>query len=108
MSEFTHAISEHVRKGVAAQDAADRAAGRMTAAELDRDAMIVERRSSLGEDLATAIDAARRAGRILAELTGSLYDVEYAESERGSDVAALIETARRALTAAQAQLVQQV
>ncbi len=105
MTEFTDAISEHVRKGIAAQDVTDRAAGRLTAAERDHEVMIDKRRTSLGEDLATAIDAIRRAGRTLAELAGSLYDVEYAEAERGSDLAAFIETARRALTAAQAQLV---
>lgn len=105
MTDFTDAISEHVRKGIAAQDAADRAAGRQTAAELDHEVMITERRSSLCEDLATAIDAARRAGRTLAELAGPVYDGEY-EGERGRDLTVLIETARRALTAAQAQLVQ--
>jgi hypothetical protein len=105
MTEFTDAISEHVRKGIAAQDAADRAAGRMTAAEQDQETMIQERRASLGAELAAAIAQTRCAGRTLAELTGWLYDVEY-EGERGSDIAALIETARRALAAAQAQLVQ--
>lgn len=101
----TDAISEHVRKGIAAQDAADRAAGRMTAAEHDQAIEIDERRSSLNEELTAAIDATRRAARTLTELAGPLYDVEYAEGERGTDIAALIETARRNLTAAHAQLV---
>ena len=105
LAEKLGADIEHVRKGIAAQDVTDRAAGRLTAAERDHEVMIDKRRTSLGEDLATAIDAIRRAGRTLAELAGSLYDVEYAEAERGSDLAAFIETARRALTAAQAQLV---
>jgi len=101
----TDAISEHVRKGIAAQDAADRAAGRLTAAELDHDAVIYELRDRLGDELATAINAARRAGRTLAELSGPAYDSEYAETDRGGDLAVLIESARRELTAAQAQLV---
>ena len=37
MTEFTDAISEHVRKGIAAQDVTDRAAGRLTAAERDHE-----------------------------------------------------------------------
>lgn len=106
MSEVTDAISEHVRKGIAAQDAADRAAGRMTAGEHDQEVLIGERRARLAEELATAIAAARSAGGTLAELAGYLYDGDYADSELGSDLAELIETARRALTAAQAQLVQ--
>lgn len=105
MSEFTDAISEHVRKGIAAQDAADRAAGRLTAGELDREAIIDELRERLAGELDSAIDAARLAGRTLAELAGPVNDVEYAETVRGDDLAALIETARRGLTAAQAQLV---
>ncbi|TEA09090.1 methyltransferase type 11 [Mycobacteroides salmoniphilum] len=105
MTDVTDAISEFVRKGIAAQDAADRAAGRPTALELDHETFIDELRSRLGAELAAAIDATRRAGRTLAELAGPVYDVEYAEGERGSDLAALIETARRELTAAQAQLV---
>lgn len=105
MSEFTDAISEHVRQGIAAQDAADRAAGRPTAAELDHEVAIDELRGRLDEDLGVAIAAARRASRTLAELAGPIYDVEYAETERGGDLAVLIETARRGLAAAQAQLV---
>lgn len=105
MSEVTDAIREHVRKGIAAQDAADRAAGRLTAAELDHEALIDELRARLNDELATAINSARSAARTLAELAGPLYDVEYAEGEVGTDIAALIETARRELTAAQAQLV---
>ncbi|WP_083298487.1 methyltransferase type 11 [Mycolicibacterium grossiae] len=98
-------LSEFVRKGVAAQNAADRAAGRPTAAELDRDALISQLRDRLGDELHAAIGAARQAARTLSELAGPLYDVEYADNERGSDLAALIETARRELTAAEAQLV---
>ncbi|MDD4865728.1 MAG: methyltransferase type 11 [Mycobacterium sp.] len=105
MSSVTDAISEHVRKGIAAQDAADRLAGRMTVAELDHEAVIGELRGRLGEELAAAIAAARRAARALTELAGPVYDVEYAESERGDDVAALIESARRGLAAAQALLI---
>lgn len=105
MRDVTDAISEFVRKGVAAQDAADRAAGRMTAAELDHEAVIDELRGRLDAELGAAIAAARRAGRTLAELVGPAYDVEYAETDRGGDLAVLIETARRELTAAQAQLI---
>lgn len=105
MTQSIQGISEFVSKGIAAQDAADRAAGRLTAAECDHEAAITELRARLGDELHTAIDASRRAARTLAELAGPIYDVEYAEGERGSDLAALIETARRELTAAQAQLV---
>lgn len=106
MTEMTEAIGDFVRKGIAAQNAADRAAGRLTAEELDHEAIIDELRERLDEELGAAIDAARRAARTLADLAGPVYDVEYAETERGSDLAALIETARRELTAARAQLVQ--
>ena len=106
MTEMTEAIGDFVRKGIAAQAAADQAAGRLTAEELDHEAIIDELRERLGEELGAAIDAARRAARTLADLAGPVYDVEYAETERGSDLAALIETARRELTAARAQLVQ--
>lgn len=98
-------LSEFVRAGIAAQDAADRAAGRPTAAEIDHDAAISELRERLGSELQTAIDAARRAARTLADLTDHTYDTEYAETERGADLAALIQTARRQLTAAQAQII---
>lgn len=105
MTQSTHFLSEFMRNGIAAQDAADRAAGRLTAAEIDHEAAIVELRPRLDEELHAAIDASRRAARTLAELAGPVYDVEYAESERGSDLAALIKTARQELTAAKAQLV---
>lgn len=95
MTEST--LSEFVRKGIAAQDAADRAAGRLTVTECDREAAINELRSRLGDELDAAIDASRRAARTLAELAGPLHDVEYAESERGSDLTALIETSPRSL-----------
>ena len=51
MSDVTDSLSEFVRKGVAAQDAADRAAGRMTAAELDHEAVIDELRGRLDAEL---------------------------------------------------------
>lgn len=106
MTTSAQGLSDFVRKGIAAQDAADRAAGRLTAAEADHEVVVRELRARLGAELHAAIDAARHAGRTLAQLSGSVYDVEYAEGERGRDLAALIETARRELTAAQAQLIQ--
>ncbi|MDO2396042.1 methyltransferase type 11 [Mycobacterium avium subsp. hominissuis] len=105
MTTSTQGISDFVRKGIAAQNAADRAAGRLTAAEADHEVAVRELRARLGDELQAAIGAARQAARTLAELSGPVYDVEYAEGERGRDLAALIETARRELTAAQAQLV---
>lgn len=105
MIEMTEDIGDFVRKGIAAQGAADQAAGRLTASDSDHEAIIGELRDSLSEELSSAIDSARRAARTLAELAGPVYDAEYAETERGSDLAALIDTARRQLTAARAQLV---
>ncbi|BEL42002.1 hypothetical protein [Mycobacteroides abscessus] len=64
---LTDAISEHVRKDIAAQDSANRAAGPPPAAEVDQHAVIDELRGRLGDELTTAINAARRAQRTFAE-----------------------------------------
>lgn len=105
MTEMTDAIGDFVRRGIAAQDAADRAVGRLTAVELDHATIVGELRDRLRNELGEAVDAARRAARTLSELAGPVYDPEYAETELGSDLAALIETGRRELSAARAQLV---
>lgn len=102
---LTDAISEHVRKDIAAQDSANRAAGPPPAAEVDQHAVIDELRGRIGDELTTAINAARRARRTLAESSFPAYDSEYAETYRDGDLAVLIDSARRELTAAQAQLV---
>lgn len=51
ISDMTDAISELVGRGMAAQGAADRSAGRMTAANLDHEAIIDELRSRLDDAL---------------------------------------------------------
>ncbi|MGD9622250.1 MAG: methyltransferase type 11 [Mycolicibacterium sp.] len=96
-------LHDFVRRGIAAQDAADRAAGRPTAAELDNENTIVVLRARLHDELATAITATQQAARTLAELTSAaVCDVEYAESQMGQDVAHFVDNARRSLTAAHA------
>lgn len=101
MSESISALEEFVRKGVAAQDAADVAAGRPTAWEGDRERQIEELRYRLEGELDDAIALTRRAARTLAELmSDSVYDVEFAEGDAGRDVGKFVDDARRVLSAA--------
>lgn len=101
MSESISTLAEFVRKGVAAQDAADIAAGRATAWECDRERQIEELRYRLERELADAIALTRRAARTLAELmSDSVYDVEFTEGDTGRDVGKFVDDARRVLVAA--------
>lgn len=94
------ALEAFIAKGIAAQDAADREAGRPTATEADRDALIGELRVQLQRDLTAASDLICRARRTFDELVSdAVYDVDYAETVTGSDVGHFIDTARRSVAA---------
>lgn len=102
---MTIGIEEFVRRGIAAQDAADRAAGRPTAADLDRDYDIERLRARLQTELTAALGAVAQAARTVTELSsGSVYDVEFSESDTGRDITYFIDSARRGLVAALSQI----
>lgn len=101
------ALDAFVRSGIAAQDAVDRAVGRLAAAEYDHERQVEELRHRLGQELDEATVLAQRACRTLAELmSDSVYDVEYVEGDTGRDIAHFIDAARRSLTAARQALVE--
>lgn len=98
-------VEDFVRRGIAAQNAADRAAGQLTASEHDQDTIVTELRARLELQLAAAIESVRAAAETLAELkSDALYDVDYAEGTVGDDLEYFIHGARRNLTAAHAQV----
>lgn len=98
-------LQDFVSRGIAAQNAADRAAGRLTASEQDHDTIIAELRARLERQLAAAIESARAAAGTLAELkSDAVYDVEYAEGTVAGDVEFFVHGARRSLTAAHTQV----
>lgn len=100
-------LGDFVRRGVAAQDAADRAAGRLTAFGSDNERLVEELRHRLGRELDEATALAQRAARTLAELmSDSVYDVDYVEGDAGRDAAHFIDAARRSLAAARKGLVE--
>lgn len=105
VTAMTIGVEEFIRRGIAAQDAADRAAGRRTAAELDREYDIERLRARLQTELTAALDAVAQAARTVAELSSdSVYDVEFSESDTGRDIAHFIDSARRGLVAARGQI----
>lgn len=106
-AEMESALGDFVRRGIAAQDAADRAAARPTSFESDHERLVEELRHRLGRELDEATALAQGAARTLAELmSDSVYDVEYVEGDTGRDVAHFIDAARRSLTAARQGLVE--
>lgn len=101
---MTIGIEEFVRRGIAAQDAADRAAGRPTAADLDRAYDIERLRARLQTELTAAIGAVTQAARTVAELSSTCVDdIEFSEADTGRDIAFFIDSARRSLVAARCQ-----
>jgi hypothetical protein len=100
-------LEAFVARGLAAQDAANGAVGRPTAAEVDHEKLVGLLRGRLERELAEAVELTRRAARTLDELmSDAIYDVEYSEGVAGRDVEHFIDSARRSLSAARAQAVQ--